>query len=88
MRWYKHRGPGVETLKFEPASSPLTADPEVANMFQKAGTISGKAATTATFSEPGEYWVRAQISDGSGLDEQCCWSTVLLKVNVQPAAAR
>ena len=83
VRWYKHRGPGTETIKFNPATSPVAADPEVAKMFQKAGTTSGKATTTATFSEPGEYWVRAQVSDGSGMDEQCCWSTVLLKVNVQ-----
>jgi hypothetical protein len=87
VKWYKHRGPGLETVKFEPATSMVMADPEVAKMFQKAGTTSGKATTTATFSEAGEYWVRAQISDGSGLDEQCCWSTVLLKVNVQPAGA-
>jgi len=87
VRWYKHRGPGVETLKFNPATSMVMADPEVAMMFQKPGTSSGKATTTATFTEPGEYWVRAQISDGSGMDEQCCWSTVLLKVNVQPADA-
>jgi len=83
VRWYKHRGPGTETAKFNPATSPVAADPEVAKMFQKPGTTSGKATTTATFSEPGEYWVRAQVSDGSGMDEQCCWSTVLLKVNVQ-----
>jgi hypothetical protein len=88
VRWYKHRGPAGETAKFDPASSPVAADPEAAKMFQKAGTNSGKATTTATFTEPGEYWVRAQISDGSQLDEQCCWSTVLLKVNVQAAAAR
>jgi hypothetical protein len=83
VRWYKHRGPGMETAKFNPATSPVASDPEVAKMFQKPGTASGKATTTATFSEPGEYWVRAQVSDGSGMDEQCCWSTLLIKVNVQ-----
>ena len=88
VRWYKHRGPAGETAKFDPASSPVAADPEVVKMFQKAGTNTGKATTTATFTEPGEYWVRAQVSDGSQLDEQCCWSTVLLKVNVQAATAR
>jgi hypothetical protein len=88
VRWYKHRGPGTETAKFTPATSPVAADPDVAKMFQKPGTTSGKATTTATFTEPGEYWVRAQVSDGSGMDEQCCWSTVLIKVNVQSAAAR
>jgi len=87
VRWYKHRGPGAETIKFTPATSPVAADPEVVKMFQKPGANSGKASTTATFTEPGEYWIRAQISDGSGMDEQCCWSTVLIKVNVQAAAA-
>ena len=88
VRWYKHRGPGLDTVKFTPATSPLAADPEIAKMFQKPGTTSGKATTTATFTEAGEYWLRAQVSDGSGMDEQCCWSTVLMKVTVQPAAAR
>ena len=88
VRWYKHRGPAGETAKFDPASSPAAADPEAVKMFQKAGTNSGKATTTVTFTEPGDSWVRAQISDGSQLDEQCCWSTVLLKVNVQAATAR
>jgi len=87
VRWYKHRGPGTDTLKFNPATSPVAADSEVAKMFQKAGTNSGKATTSATFTEPGEYWVRAQISDGSQMDEQCCWSTLLIKVNVQAVAA-
>jgi hypothetical protein len=83
VRWYKHRGPGTDSLKLNPATSPVAADPEVAKMFKKAGTSTGKATTAATFTEPGEYWVRAQISDGSQMDEQCCWSTVLIKVNVQ-----
>ena len=87
MKWYKHRGPGIETVKFNPATSMVVNDPEVVKMFQKPGTATGKAGTEATFTEPGEYWVRAQISDGSGLDEQCCWSTVLLKVTVQADAA-
>jgi hypothetical protein len=85
VRWYKHRGPGTDTAKFNPATSQVAADTTVPSMFQKAGTNSGKASTAATFTEPGEYWVRAQVSDGSQLDEQCCWSTVLIKVNVQPA---
>ena len=65
VRWYKHRGPGGDTLKFDPATPMVAADPEVVKMFQKPGANTGKATTTATFTEPGEYWVRAQISDGS-----------------------
>jgi hypothetical protein len=86
VRWYKHRGPGNETAKFTPATTTVAADPAVVAMFQKPGTTTGKASTTVTFTEPGEYWVRTQVTDGSQLDEQCCWSTVLLRVNVQPAA--
>jgi hypothetical protein len=86
VRWYKHRGPGLETVNFDPATSMVMADPEVVKMFSKPGTSTGKATTTATFKEPGEYWVRAQVSDGSQMDEQCCWSTVLIRVNVQTAA--
>jgi hypothetical protein len=88
VRWYKHRGPGIDTAKFNPATSTVAADPVVTSMFQKPGTTTGKASTAITFTEPGEYWVRTQVSDGSQLDEQCCWSTVLVRVNVQPAAAR
>ena len=86
MRWYKHRGPGIDSLKFNPATSPAAADAEAAGMFQKPGTNSGKATTAATFTEPGEYWIRTQVSDGSQLDEQCCWSTALIKVTVLPAS--
>jgi len=86
VRWYKHRGPAGETVKFEPASPMLVNDPEPAKLFEKPGDRTGKATTTATFTTAGEYWLRAQISDGSQLDEQCCWSTVLIKVDAQASA--
>lgn len=45
----------------------------------------GRASTTATFSDAGEYILRAQANDvsgdgGSGF--QCCWTNVLVKVTV------
>ena len=46
----------------------------------------GKAETTATFKQPGEYWLRAQLNDSSGNGgggDQCCWSSILVKVNVK-----
>jgi len=46
----------------------------------------GKAETTATFKEAGEYWLRAQFNDSSGNGgggDQCCWSSALVKVNVK-----
>lgn len=48
----------------------------------------GKTATTATFSKPGEYWLRAEGTDSSGFGGggfQCCWTSTYLKVIVKPA---
>ena len=41
----------------------------------------GKASTSATFSEPGEYMLRGLVSDGSGFDG-CCWTNAYVKVKV------
>ena len=83
ITWSKFRGPGsvtfandrpaVETADFE--APPHTA-------FQ------GKAVTTATFSEPGEYVLHATANDWSGEGGrgfQCCWSNAQVKVTVKPA---
>ena len=91
VTWYKHRGPAGDTVKFDDATPMVAADPEVVKMFEKPGDYTGKATTKATFSEGGEYWLRAQINDATGNGgggDQCCWSNVLIKVNVQAAAAR
>jgi hypothetical protein len=48
--------------------------------------FSGKAATTATFSEPGEYTLRVVANDWSGEGGrgfQCCWSNAQVKVSVK-----
>jgi hypothetical protein len=50
----------------------------------------GKAATTATFSAPGEYVLRAQANDVSGEGGggfQCCWTNALVKVVVRASPA-
>jgi len=47
----------------------------------------GKASTTAKFSSPGEYILRAQANDSTGDGGggfQCCWTNVHVKVNVNP----
>ena len=70
--WSQARGPGSVTF--------ANARPEV----DKAD---GKTTTTATFSAPGEYVVRGQLNDFSGEGgggNQCCWTTVLVKVDVAP----
>jgi hypothetical protein len=86
VTWYKHRGPAGESLKFDPVAPMLVADAEAAKLFEKPGDYTGKATTTATFNEAGEYWLRAQINDATGNGgggDQCCWSNVLIKVNVK-----
>jgi hypothetical protein len=48
----------------------------------------GKASTTATFSEPGEYLLRVLAADGSGFSAQCCWTNGYVRVTVGPGASR
>jgi len=48
-----------------------------------------KVSTTATFSMPGDYIIRLEGNDASGVGGggfQCCWSTAYLKVTVKAAA--
>jgi hypothetical protein len=45
--------------------------------------VEGKATTTATFSEPGEYLLRIQSINSLGsFDFYCCWTNAYLPVNV------
>ncbi|HEX7795752.1 MAG TPA: hypothetical protein VF456_15425 [Vicinamibacterales bacterium] len=50
VNWVMYRGPVGATVKFESDSSPVE---------------DGKASTTATFSRPGEYVIRAYADDGA-----------------------
>jgi hypothetical protein len=71
ITWTKFRGPGAVTFS---------------EGKQEFSTLEGKAATTATFTEPGEYMIRATANDSSGDGgggDQCCWTTGLLKVTVE-----
>jgi hypothetical protein len=50
---------------------------------------SGKATTTATFSAPGDYILRLQANDASGVGGggfQCCWTNAHVKVTVSSGA--
>ena len=71
--WSKYRGPGQVTFAaVKPAID--RAD-------------GGKAFTTATFSEPGNYILRVQANDQSGDGGggfQCCWSNAHVAVTVMP----
>jgi hypothetical protein len=76
VHWRVHRGPAP--VKFAPAQVPV-----VTNGDPKAVV---EASTTATFSVPGEYVLRAQISDESGESgggDQCCWTTAHVRVTVK-----
>jgi hypothetical protein len=80
VTWTKYRGPG--TVKFDkdrPAVQKLEeTDPKL--------PFHGKATTTATFSEPGEYMLHVAINDYSGpggAGFQCCWSNGTVNVTVK-----
>lgn len=50
----------------------------------------GKAATTVTFSDPGEYLLHVTVNDLSGPGggaTGCCWTTSLIKVTVRPGSS-
>jgi hypothetical protein len=80
VTWSKYRGPGdVAFSKEKPAVEKLDAgDPKF--------VFNGKAATSATFSEPGDYILHVTINDysgeGGGGGFQCCWSNGFVNVSV------
>ncbi len=70
----KYRGP-VGAIKFADNTPTIEKD--------------GKATTTATFPAAGEWVIRIEGNDSSGVGGggfQCCWTTVYVKVNVKAAA--
>ena len=76
VNWRKHRGSGEVTF----------ADQRIPLSNQGDAKLFLEARTTATFSAPGEYVVRAQVNDESGdggNGEQCCWTTAHIKVLVK-----
>jgi hypothetical protein len=81
LRWIPYRGPGAVTFANErPAVQP-------AEGLAGSATFRGKATTTATFSEPGDYVLHVTANDYSGEGGggfQCCWTTGQLKVSVKP----
>jgi hypothetical protein len=76
--WTKYRGPGE--VKFENAKPPV----EKVDGYDTAAKFSGKASTTATFSQPGEYVLHVVVNDWSEVGFQCCWTNGTLKVQVKP----
>ena len=81
VTWSKFRGPGDVTF--------ASAKPKAEKTEFKApppATFTGKAATTATFSDPGDYILEVTANDLSGVGGggfQCCWTSAQVKVTVK-----
>ena len=74
--WKKYRGPGDVKV----------ADDTISLVNGGDAKKWVEAKTTATFSAPGTYWLRAQVNDSSGNGgggDQCCWTTAIIVVNVK-----
>jgi hypothetical protein len=70
-------------VKFDKARPPA----EPSGPANESVGFSGKATTSVTFSEPGEYVLHVSVNDYSGDGGggfQCCWTTGLVKVSVTP----
>ena len=73
LRWHQHRGPAA--VEFGEASQRFT------------DTADQNPTTTAIFSAPGDYVLRAEALDETGVGGggfQCCWTSALVQVTVSP----
>lgn len=85
VSWSKFRGPGSVTF----ANNKPTVE-KIESKVTPALAFSGKATTTASFGEPGEYVLRVVANDASGdggRGFQCCWSNAQVKVSAKRGAA-
>ncbi|MCU1338306.1 MAG: hypothetical protein JWO19_3887 [Bryobacterales bacterium] len=81
LTWSKFRGPGDVTFAND---RPPIERAQLKGLENTA--FSGKASTTATFSEPGEYILNVVANDWTGdggRGFQCCWSNAQVKVSVK-----
>jgi hypothetical protein len=73
VTWSKHSGPGP--VVFTPPRTPIVE-------------LQGTAATSATFTQPGEYVLRVRADNFGRLDSspgnQCCWTNGYVSVTVTP----
>ena len=79
LTWSVFRGPGAVVFSAN--------RPAVEGSLGASKQYSGKASTTATFSEPGEYMLLVVANDWSGdggRGFQCCWTTAHVRVSVKP----
>jgi hypothetical protein len=85
LKWIEYRGPGVVT--FAPERPEVEKMDRAVNRGAGVLPFNGKASTSATFSEPGEYVLHVTANDYSGEGGQgfqCCWTNGQIKVTVQP----
>ena len=81
VRWIKYRGTGTVVFSKD------RLDAEKVDRKGVAAAFSGKASTTVTFSEPGEYVLHVTANDYSGEGGggfQCCWTNGEVQVSVRP----
>jgi hypothetical protein len=97
--WYKHQGPVGARVEFtRHESTPVPAgrrggDDDAVDGASAAGAIvelpsgEGTARVVVTFSEPGEYVLRARADNWSAPDSssgnQCCWTNGYVRVTVR-----
>jgi hypothetical protein len=77
VTWTKFRGPG--DVKFDNAKPAIDTE------------HGGKVSTNATFSAAGEYVLRLESNDSTGIGGggfQCCWSTAHVAVSVKAAETK
>jgi hypothetical protein len=93
--WYKHQGPGEVTFTADPSTPFMETQ---AFSYSPTGVMSlpasriaipagrGPARVITTFSEPGEYMIRARLDNWNSSDsdflDQCCWSNGYQRVQV------
>jgi hypothetical protein len=73
LRWHLHRGRGVVEI------------PEPVQRFKESADQN--PTTTATFNTPGDYVLRAEALDETGVGGggfQCCWTSAMVQVAVTP----
>ena len=71
LTWFQHQGPGAVSFNQQTAKIPAAG---------------GQVATEVTFSEPGDYLLRARLTDLGGPEmaghSQCCWTNSFVKITV------
>lgn len=81
VTWSQFRGPGLATFS---EAKPVVD--KVEGKLPPKATFAGKATTSVTFSEPGEYVLQVTANDASGEGGggfQCCWTNAHVKVSVK-----